>query len=85
MVENRESSAQYGNNYYRPGHFARSVLRRAYLANLGLVVDRGISTALALPRLRPNLSSVTELSTSEIHSVLEISLRSPIGDPLNPH
>lgn len=58
MVENGESSAQYGNNYYRPGHFARPVLCRAYFANLGLVIDLGISTALALPRLRQNISGV---------------------------
>ena len=60
MVENGESSAQYGNNYYRLGHFARPVLCRAYLAYLGLVIDLGISTALALPRLRQNLSGVNE-------------------------
>ena len=58
MVENGESSAQYGNNCYRPGHFARSGLCRAYLPNLGLVIDLGISTALALPRLRQNISGV---------------------------
>jgi len=60
VVENGESSAQHGNNRYRSGYFTRPLLCRNYLADLGLVIDLGISTALALPSMRQNLSSVNE-------------------------
>ena len=81
VVENRESSAQYGNNYYRPGHFARPVLCGAYFANLGLDIDLGISTALALPRLRQNLSGVNgDVHPRNARSEVEPLFRSAVNE-----